>query len=648
MDLQTFRENFGHIANAPDGVKRLRELVLSLAMQGKLVPHDPKDQLVSDLLHNIEIEKKRLVIEKRIKAKSLLPQVKHEEVPYDPPNGWVWVRLGSLGNIFNGNSINAREKELKYRGVAGLPYIATKDVEYGLKNLNYSNGIFIPESEDKFKVAHQGAVLICAEGGSAGKKCGITDRDICFGNKLFANELYGGIPSKFILYQYLTPFFQSQFNDVMTGIIGGVSIAKFIELLIPLPPLPEQKRIVAKVDELMSLCDKLEGQQRERERRFPVLSSTLHARLADSPTSANLKAIFDETEIVSPDNLRKTILSFAVRGKLVPQAPILASAEEMLNRILEERRKLGLTNSTSVRAIKPEGELAFSIPESWRWQTLDDLLIFGPKNGYSPKAVEHETPVRSLTLSATTSGRFLEEHTKFIEENINPDSELWLCDGDILVQRGNTIEYVGVSAVYRGEPNRFIYPDLMMKLRISSELDVNFIHLCMSSESARDFLRSRASGTSGTMPKINQAALKSLPLPIPPAEEQQRIVAKVDQLMAIVNQLEELQNKKNKIAESFAQVVVTSITGMAIKGKGKMKAPKTELVTKLQLEGKPRSTEKSPLANLIAKHQGEITAKALWQQSGMEIDAFYQQLKTEMANGWISELEKGFMKEVEA
>jgi type I restriction enzyme S subunit len=129
--------------------------------------------------------------------------------------------------------------------------------------------------------------------------------------------------------------------------------------------------------------------------------------------------------------------------------------------------------------------LGYDIPESWRWQRLDELLIFGPTNGFSPKAVDYETPVRrprQTRSSHKTGCRILER-----------------------------------TGADRGEPNLFIYPDLMMKLRVSSAFDVGFIHLAMSHEAARDFLRTRASGTSGSMPKINQTTLKSLPLPIPPS-----------------------------------------------------------------------------------------------------------------------------------
>jgi len=140
------------------------------------------------------------------------------------------------------------------------------------------------------------------------------------------------------------------------------------------------------------------------------------------------------------------------------------------------------------------------------------------------------------------------------------DADIWLRDGDILVQRGNTLEYVGVPAVYRGEPNQFIYPDLMMKLRVSSAFDVGYIHLAMSHDASRDFLRARASGTSGSMPKINQTALKSLPLPIPPLAEQRRIVAKVDQLMALVDKLETQLAASRATAKNLLQALVAELT----------------------------------------------------------------------------------------
>lgn len=166
--------NLNLLAAAPGGVARLRELILTLAVQGKLVPQDPKDEPASALLKKIRVEKDQLIADGKIKRDKPPPKISDGEIPFDLPKGWVWERLGVIGNIFSGNSINSTEKESKYALQSGLPYIATKDVGYGLEPLDYENGIRIPLGETKFKVALPGSVLICAEGGSAGRKSSTT------------------------------------------------------------------------------------------------------------------------------------------------------------------------------------------------------------------------------------------------------------------------------------------------------------------------------------------------------------------------------------------------------------------------------------------------------------------------------------------
>lgn len=544
--MELLEQHFDTAFSAPDGIKKLRELILTLAMQGKLVPKHPNDLPASQLLKEIDAEKKRLVKEGRIKASKSMPEITPAEIPYELPEGWEWVRLGAIGNIFNGNSINASEKEANYRGVEGLPYIATKDVGYGVEPLDYENGVFIPENQQQFRIAHKGAVLLCAEGGSAGKKCGITEFDICFGNKLFANELFGAIPPMFMLYVYLSPVFRSAFDTAMTGIIGGVSIAKFVELPIPLPPLKQQYRIVAKIDQLMARCDELEklrfeqGQKR-REVHTAALRQLLNTLPGDEFAGAwqfitqHFGDLYGVKENVA--ELRKAILQLAVMGRLSDQVDKDGAVKDLLAKVKAERHRLKIQETHC--PIQESEPLGYKIPKSWEWRCLGDLLVSGPTNGFSPRAVDYETQVRSLTLSATTSGVFKGEYSKFIADDISADSDLWLRDSDILVQRGNALEYVGVAAIYRGEPGRYIYPDLMMKLRISSELDTDYVYFAMSSVSGRDFLRARASGTSGTMPKINQKTLKSLPVPIPPIGEQKRIVAKINRLMILCYSLDE-------------------------------------------------------------------------------------------------------------
>ncbi len=170
--------------------------------------------------------------------------------------GWSVKKLGEVGKIFNGNSINAVIKKEKYLNInTGIPYIATKDISY--KNaIDYDNGVSIPfEEKLSFKFIPKNTVLICAEGGSAGRKIAFTNQEVCFGNKLFALIANNNIDSKYVYYFYFSSSFQKDFQSQMTGIIGGVSMAKFKKLNIPLPPLPEQKRIVAILGRAFKVID---------------------------------------------------------------------------------------------------------------------------------------------------------------------------------------------------------------------------------------------------------------------------------------------------------------------------------------------------------------------------------------------------------
>jgi len=164
--------------------------------------------------------------------------------------------LAGIGSIFNGNSINAKVKKEKYLNIEdGIPYIATKDVSYR-SIVDYKNGIKIPFVEkSNFKIAPKNTILICAEGGSAGRKIGFTNQEVCFGNKLFAFTPKKGIDSKYVYYFYFSDMFQKDFQNLMTGIIGGVSMNKFKNISIPIPPLPQQKQIVAILDKAFAAID---------------------------------------------------------------------------------------------------------------------------------------------------------------------------------------------------------------------------------------------------------------------------------------------------------------------------------------------------------------------------------------------------------
>jgi type I restriction enzyme S subunit len=487
--LQTFFQKFDLFADAPGAVAKMRDLVLNLAVKGKLSENT---------------------------------------------DGWTKSPLGEVSRLRRGYDLPKQDRKQ-----GSVP-------------------IFAANGTVGFHETHmvKGPGVVTGRSGSIGKVHFINEDFWPLNTALYVEDFFGNYP------QFISLLLRSLHLDRFSTATAVPTLNRNVvhKEIVKVPPLAEQKRIVGKVDELMALCDRLEAQQQERETRHAVLARAALVRFADAPTPANLDFLFHSSFSIQPSDLRKSILTLAVQGKLVPQDPNDEPAEELLVRSLAERRNLKRTDVMEVQALSGEDTLGYDIPESWRWQRLDDLLIFGPTNGFSPKAVDYETPVRSLTLSATTSGRFKGEHSKFITTDVPAHSDLWLRDGDILVQRGNTIAYVGVAAVYRGEPNQFVYPDLMMKLRVSSAFDVDFIHLAMSHEAARDFLRARASGTSGSMPKINQTTLRSMPLPVPPVAEQRRIVAKVEQLMALVDALETQLAASRATAVSLLSALVSELT----------------------------------------------------------------------------------------
>lgn len=650
MNEVTFLQNFKLVANAPGGVQRLRELVLQLAAMGRLVQRVASEGDSEPLVAAISNERERLADEGGVRLTSPLPDVDPGSQSVSVPDHWRWIRLGNLtSKIGSGSTPRGGSKVYVSDGV---PFLRSQNIWND--GVRLDDVVFISaETHAKMRNTHvlPNDILLNITGASLGR-CAIAPVDFPAANVSQHVTIIRPLLTetrRFLHICLLSPFGQGMIWGRQVGMAReGLSKKVLEQFEIPLPPLEEQKRIVAKVDELMRLCDRLEAQQQERQKLLPLLSRANHTRFVAEPTTGSLQAIFHQPGAAWPSELRKSILELAVRGVLVPQMEPADSVDDLLESIATERQAVGRRESALIPGPSPVDTLRFDIPSTWRWQELDRLLIAGPTNGISPKAVETETPVRSLTLSATTSGRFRGEHTKFISNEVPPDSDLWLEDGDILVQRGNTAEYVGVPAVYHGAPRSYIYPDLMMRIRVAKALDVDFIHLAMSAEPLRNFLRDRATGTAGTMPKINHGTLKSLPIPIPPAAEQQQIVARVRQLMAIVDRLEQKLNDKQTTAESFARAAVAAITSNEITENERMKPPKTEVVTALKLGKKPKKAEAALLATLLSEQKAEASAKTLWQLSGLEIDAFYRQLKTEMANGWITEPEKAFVKEVEA
>ncbi len=261
--------------------------------------------------------------------------------------------------------------------------------------------------------------------------------------------------------------------------------------------------------------------------------------------------------------LRQQILQEAIEGKLTAdwrsQNPDIEPASKLLKRIATEKAQL--VKDKKIKPQKPlppikDEEKPFELPKGWEWCRLDQLIYESPRNGYSPKTVDFPTNIKTLKLGATTSGKFDATEIKYIDEEIAKDSFLWIKNRDILIQRANSIDFVGVSAIYYGKENCFIYPDLMMKLKPVSSISEIYLHHTLMSFSCREYFRKNATGSQKSMPKINQNVVSSTLIPLCSKDEQQAIVAKVEKLLAICDQLETQITQNQTHAEQLMQAVL--------------------------------------------------------------------------------------------
>lgn len=237
--------------------QQLKSSLLQAAIQGRLTEQLPEDGNALELLEEIKAEKQRLISSGKLKKEKPLLAITEDEIPFDIPDNWSFARLIDICDINTGNSIPKDVKDRKYSIKGnGLPYIGTKDVSFD-KSINYDNGVFIPIGEEGFRLAPNNSILLCLEGGSAGRKIGITSQNVYFGNKLCKFESIIILPN-FIFFYLQSSEFQKIFVSQMTGIIGGVGVNRIKIIPIPIPPLSEQKRIVARLEELLPLCDVLE------------------------------------------------------------------------------------------------------------------------------------------------------------------------------------------------------------------------------------------------------------------------------------------------------------------------------------------------------------------------------------------------------
>ncbi len=608
MNAQTFLTNFGHFANAPNGVAKLRELVLNLAMQGKLVQQSSKDLPATSLLEEVEAEKHRIAKERGARPHKQQLDISAQEIPYPPPPGWEWVRFGHIAQHNSGKTLDKGRN-------TGHPrdYITTSNLYWGTFVLEGLRQMLIRDDELERCTARKGDLLIC-EGGEAGRAAVWNyDKEVSFQNHIHRARFYCGI-DPYYAYRFLQKLNATgEINRYRKGVgISNMSGKALASIPFPLPPVAEQRRIVAKIDELMTLCDTLGAQQRERKERFPTLSMVCHTRYAEAPSPDNLNRIFGEIGTVSPEDLRKTILTLGVQGKLLEGD----SNEEAPDRVLEEmqKRRQHLIDEKKIRnpsvlpPVEPD-EIPFPVRNSWRWTRWGQICDWITYGFTRPMQHVHNGPP-IITAKNVQDGfiTFQNAHRAAAREFEELSPKDRPRRGDVLITKDGTI---GRAAIVETDEPFCINQSVAVLWLESCLLFRPFLLMVIRSPFAQVPIWEAAEGMA--IKHLSITDFGRMILPVPPPAEQRRIVAKVDQLMGLVDTLEKQQCERDQLAATFAKAVVSSLTGTQIEERTKMKPPKTDLISILEIGAKPKATDDAPLAKLLTRAKGKLPAKVLWQ-----------------------------------
>ena len=645
MNAETFLANFGHIANAPEGINRLREMIYNLAVTGALSEQRDEEKDGRALLTEIREKKQHLIEAGMYKRSPKLENLRdafNEALP-KIPSSWAWARLIDVGEI------SPKNKTDEDTVASFAPMSAISEMHSARVTCEDRTWSAIKKGYTHFA---DGDVVLakitpCFENGKAAVMANLTNGIGAGTTELHVVRPIGAVVEPEFIYVFLrSPYFKIVGEGHMTGTAGQKRLPTeyFATRPFPLPPITEQKRIVAKVDELMALCDQLEAQQQDRERRFPVLSGACHASFAEAPTPANLNRIFNETGTVSPSDIRKTILTLAVQGKLVPQDPNDEPAQELIQRVRAEKERL--TEEGEIKREKqlpPIDELStpFPLPKGWTWCRLGELtkLITSGSRGWAENY--SATGPIFVRMGNLSRGSYRLRMNNVQRVDPPKDSEglrTRLAPGDVLVSITGEVGLLGLVTPELGEA--YINQHTCL-VRFVGELQNRYFPELFRSPFAQQQFNAPQRGIKNSF-RLSDVAM--FVTPVPPLTEQLRIVAKVDQLMALIDNLEAQQRQKDKLAEAFAKAYVASFTGTNIERRAKMKAPKTELVSVVTIGNKPKPNTDAPLATLLSKRKDELPAKALWEQSGLTIEVFYQQLKSEIAQGWIAPPKEAEMK----
>ncbi len=550
MNPDWLLKHFNQISEAPDAVPRLRRFILDLAVRGRLVEQDPSDEPAVKLLKKIETEKRRLLQAEVIRKPRPVVALANNDQLYDLPTSWAWTRLGMVGSIVGGGTPPSKDGSCFTEGGAGIAWLTPADlggcnslfVAHGARDLT-ERGLLNSSAQ----LMPKGSVLFTSRA-----PIGYT---AIAANKISTNQGFKSIVP-FILEsnRYIAVYFKA-FASWIDGKAPGTTFKEVSGKIVsnlpfPLPPLTEQHRIVAKVDELMTLCDELEAAQSKREkRRDRLVVSTLHGlNNGDAGAEADRGATFKESVCfyfnhlprltTRPEHikqLRQTILNLAVRGKLVPQDPNDEAVSEWSNRINGENVKLtgkGGAKKENLWSPLSKGEMPFPIPASWRRVRVSDVadsrlgkMLDKAKNQGIPKRYLRNINVRWFGFDLSNLLEMKFEESELDEFSLKP--------GDVLICEGGE---PGRAAIWFEHDSDIYFQKALHRVRFLSKVVPMYFVLALRHDTINGYLERFFTGVG--IKHLTGRGLARYTFPLPPLAEQHRIVAKVDQLMALCDDLE--------------------------------------------------------------------------------------------------------------
>lgn len=565
MDLPTFWDNFEVIAEAPGGVQRLRELILDLAVRGKLVPQDPADEPADRLLQRLILEKEQYETTKRRRTKKKIKEISMEEKPWEIPSNWKWMTLDSVGD-WGAGATPLRSQIDYYDG----SYNWFKSGELPDGYLRGPSNEMITDlalQECSLRLNQVGDVLIAMYGATIGKLA-ILEESATTNQAVCACTCYPSIHNRY-LFTFLLAW-RKRFASMGAGAAQpNISRVKIINTFFPLPPLAEQKRIVAKVDELMALCDRYEVLKCDRnslrtKMRASAIDALMNAEIDESLNTAwefiqnNLECISQVPADV--EDYRQTILKLAVSGKITYQSKHDQPASTLVERAFAEKKRLIKEKKITKRKPQPEidiSELPFNPPFGWSFVRFGDVVDIASGVTKGRKLGGRTTESYPyLRVANVQRGNLNLAVMKEIEIPVDELEKYQLQPGDVVLTEGGDWDKLGRSAIWQGEIENCIHQNHVFRARILDRtLLPEWTSMYTNSAVGRKYFESAAKRTTN-LASINMTQLRFCPFPIPPLAEQKRIVTKVDQLMALCDTLETHLRETQDKATAFAAAVV--------------------------------------------------------------------------------------------